>query len=82
MRTLKTGDRVKLTGQFLRSTGQMAGGEGCSRWTIVACSCGLCRAMPGHFVATDEDSYDQPGRPRHIATANLYRIRTLDSRNT
>ena len=33
---------VRLTGRFLRNTGQVAGGEGAKRWKIVACDCGAC----------------------------------------
>lgn len=32
--TLKVGDRVRLTGEFLRNTGQVTGGEGKSRWIV------------------------------------------------
>jgi predicted ABC-type transport system involved in lysophospholipase L1 biosynthesis ATPase subunit len=32
----KVGDKVQLTGQFLRSTGQVAGGEGQKVWTVKA----------------------------------------------
>lgn len=46
------GDRVRLTGAFLRNTGQIAGGEGQSRWTVTACLCSLCK--DGRFVKTDE----------------------------
>lgn len=59
----KPGTRVRLTGAFLRSTGQIAGGEGGKRWTVVECSCKLCQGNPGPkcqdkgawcFVAVDE----------------------------
>ncbi len=30
----KAGDRVQLTGKFLRSTGQIAGSEGQKKWTV------------------------------------------------
>jgi predicted ABC-type transport system involved in lysophospholipase L1 biosynthesis ATPase subunit len=36
MKEFKVGDRVQLTGQFLRSTGQVAGGEGQKVWTVKA----------------------------------------------
>ena len=35
------GTTVRLTGQFLRSTGQIAGGEGQSKWIVQPCDCGL-----------------------------------------
>lgn len=31
---ISKGDRVRLTGAFLRNTGQVVGGEGLSRWTV------------------------------------------------
>ena len=66
---MKVGDRVQLTGKFLRSTGQIAGGEGQSVWTIVNCPCSMCAS--GMYVAVNEPSYDDPERPRHMAEANL-----------
>ena len=68
------GTRVRLTGAFFRSTGQVAGPEGAARWTIVDCPCVLCagRAPSSRFVAVDE-----PGmtvRWRHINAANLEAI--------
>lgn len=46
------GARVKLTGVFLKNTGQRVGGEGEARWTVVACDCSMCAG--GRFVALDE----------------------------
>ena len=68
------GTRVRLTGTFLRSTGQLAGGEGASKWTIVACDCALCAdRTPGwRFVAVDEPGFD--GGQRHFNAANLEAI--------
>jgi hypothetical protein len=68
MMMTKPGDRVRLTGAFLRSTGQHTGPEGLSRWRVVQCDCGLCRR--GGFTAVDEQGEHGP---RHIATANLER---------
>lgn len=79
MRKLQPGDRIKLTGKFLRNTGQVVGGEGQSTWTVVACNCSLCQA--GRFVATDEPSSFDSMERRHLATANVYRVGTLDARN-
>lgn len=69
MKRLNIGDPVKLTGSFLRSTGQIVGGEGQSTWIIVACDCALCKS--DRFVAVNEPSYDDPQRPRHMAVGNL-----------
>jgi len=68
------GTRVRLTGAFLRSTGQVAGPEGSSIWTIVACDCVLCadRMTGWRFVAVDEDGFE--GALRHINAANLEAI--------
>jgi hypothetical protein len=71
------GTRVRLTGYFLKATGQQAGGEGHKRWTVMPCGCELCRS--GRFVAIDEpatDFYDdvppeQRPKWRHVAIGNL-----------
>lgn len=47
------GMRVRLTGDFLRSTVQVAGGEGASRWTVVECGCPMC-GRDGAFCAVNE----------------------------
>ncbi len=39
---IMVGAVVRLTGRFLRTTGQEASSEGAKRWTIVACDCGIC----------------------------------------
>ena len=43
---LQVGDKVRLTGKYLKSTGQQRGGEGQSVWLITALS--------GPFVVTNE----------------------------
>ncbi len=76
------GTKVRLTGIFLKNTGQIAGGEGQSKWLIVACSCSLCKQ--GDFVAVNEPHLCQKDprgyedlapedRPkwRHFAAGNL-----------
>jgi len=50
--TFKPGDTVQLTGQFLRSTRQIAGGEGQLTWKVRECPCRLC--AKGQFVCVDE----------------------------
>lgn len=72
-RPLTPGDRVRLTGDFLRNTGQQAGGEGLSRWIVQLCKCPLCKT--GQYVATNERSHDDPEHPRHINAGNLERCR-------
>lgn len=63
------GARVRLTGEFLRNTGQIAGGEGSARWIVQPCSCGLCKT--GRFIAVDQPSTDDPGQARHINAGNV-----------
>ncbi len=69
------GTTVRLTGEFLRNTGQQAGGEGHSKWIVVECGCGLCGV--GKFLAVDEPGIDNPDRPRHINYANLEKCRPV-----
>jgi hypothetical protein len=74
------GDKVRLTGKFLRNTGQIAGGEGQSKWTVVPCGCGLCRG--GDFVAvnqsTTQDFDDGKEHFRHINAGNLVKCGVPD----
>ena len=65
------GTRVRLTGKFLRNTGQHTGSEGQSRWTVTGCACGLCKN--GRHVATDEPGYyfSEDGLMRHFDYTNL-----------
>lgn len=46
------GARVKLTGVFLKNTGQRVGGDGAKVWTVVAHACSMCES--GRYVAVDE----------------------------
>lgn len=63
------GVRVRLTGEFLRNTGQLAGGDGASRWIVQACDCGLCKVGP--YIAVDEPSTDEPSQARHVNYGNV-----------
>lgn len=80
------GTRVRLTGRFLRDTGQIAGDEGSRVWTIVACDCAICRRNDDEYavVAVDEPhacqsdprgyediAVDERPRWRHIHAGNL-----------
>jgi len=76
MAKFEIGDRVMLTAMFLRSTGQVVGGEGFSRWTVVGCDCASCAT--GRFVAVNEPSAGDPTRPRHFNVFNLIREGKLD----
>ncbi len=80
MRTKPTpGTRVRMTGEFLRITGQQRGAEGLSQWTVRECSCGLCKL--GRHVAVDEcqranPALDPDASWRHICFGNLEKLRT------
>jgi hypothetical protein len=91
MRAIQPGDVVKLTGTFLKNTGQRKGSEGAKKWTVRACDCPLCSR--GEFVSTDEKlssgwftaeelAADPSLLWRHINKGNVYVVGTLDSRNT
>ena len=67
------GVRVRMTGEFLRNTGQFAGQDAHARWIVQECSCGLCKG--GRFVAVNERSVDNPDAARHINIHNLERCR-------
>lgn len=81
---IKVGDKVRLTGEFLRNTGQHTGRSGISVWTV--------RAIEGTFVITDEptSAHDlatwwpdiKPGHPdyesiawRRFAAGNLQLVK-------
>jgi hypothetical protein len=70
---IPAGARVRMTGEFLRNTGQIAGGEGQRVWKVRSCDCMLCAG--GRFVAVNERSaydYGSADKPwRHIAIGNL-----------
>lgn len=86
-KTFNPGDRVRLTGAFLRNTGQIAGGEGRSVWTVqVHPGCKMCasgdmiltnqeRSTPEDFTP-EEYAADPLLRYRHINAANLQRVRS------
>ena len=76
---IKVGDKVKLTGKFLRNTGQFTGSEGLSQWIVQACPCSLCE--DGRYVAVNEPSASDPDRPRHFNARNLYKVGTRVSDN-
>ena len=80
------GDKVRLTGAFLRSTGQYVGQEAHNRWTVQAHpGCKLC--ADGRFILTDELRQDDDmftaeelaANPllkyRHVNASNVERCR-------
>ncbi len=76
---MKPGTKVRLSGVFLRNTGQMTGGEGLSKWTVVECDCSLCAS--GRFVAVDEPGGATLSGHRHFAEANLVQVGVPSIRN-
>lgn len=74
------GDVIQLTADFLRSTGQVVGGEGHKRWTVISCNCALCQ---DDYVATNEPradydpELDADYRYRHFHRANVQRVGEL-----
>lgn len=77
MNPFKIGDKVKLTGKFLKNTGQVTGGEGQSTWTVT----GFWGGEGGmDFVITDESS-DLDGHMRSIHFSNLFKVGTLTTKN-
>ena len=61
------GDRVRLTGQFLRSTGHYTGHDAHTTWTVMGVD-----TLPGlTLVAIDEPSFAPTERYRRINAANL-----------
>jgi len=76
MRRPDVGDRIKLTADYLRSTGQLVGGEGRNIWTVVSCDCQLCQR---DFVAVNEPTMfrDEVDGPRHFNVANIQRVGEL-----
>jgi hypothetical protein len=87
-REFTPGTKVKLSGQYLRNTGQTKGGEGALRLIVRECDCAFCKR--GTHVATDQESlYSSPEeiqadprlRWRHIAKEALTIVGQLDLRN-
>jgi len=75
------GSKVRLTGYFLKSTGQIKGEEGAKRWTVVDCGYDCLCGLGGH-VGVNEPTDTSTGYDdiapevrakmvRHIALGNL-----------
>ena len=78
MKALVVGERVKLTGEFLRNTGQQLGGEGWSVWVITGFSNGGRWAITNEVAQTglyseSELKADPTLAFRRIAVQNLRR---------
>ena len=86
--TIRVGDKVKLTGKHLKSTGQRTGAAGLSTWIVTAIS--------GNFAVTNQESSpelvaqmftaaelasDPTLKFRRIHVGNLFKVGTLTSKN-
>ena len=86
--TIKVGDKVKLTGKHLKSTGQQGGSAGLSTWIVTA--------LDGNFAVTNQESSpelvaqlftveelasDPTLKFRRIHVGNLYKVGTLTVEN-
>lgn len=85
---LQIGDRVKLTGKFLKNTGQRTGSAGLDTWTIVGFwgDGDYAFVSEPHACQSDPTGYEDlapEDRPkwRSIAVANLYKVGTLTPDN-
>lgn len=72
------GSKVRFTGEFLKNTGQQAGGEGGKVFTVKPCpGCNLCSS--GRFLSVLDPEY--PGDTRHVAVGNICGEHELTIRN-
>jgi len=83
-RDFQVGTRVKLTGKFLKSTGQHASPEGRKVWTIKGFERDWAivdELADTSYFTPEELAADPTLQYRRIATANLCIVGQLDSRN-
>jgi hypothetical protein len=85
---IKVGDKVKLTGKFLRSTGQGSSKEGRKTWTVTAISGSFAvtdekhPADYAHMMWTDAELAADPSLWfRRIALGNLFKVGTVTVAN-
>ncbi len=82
---INVGDRVKLTGKFLKNTGQLTGGEGLSTWVVTGFSGSWAitnqELSNTSWFTPDELASDPTLRFRRIAVSNLYKVGTLTTEN-
>jgi len=83
--TFNPGDRVRLTGKFLRNTGQVKGREAVACWTVQTCSCaqGMCgnptytltnQSADTSYYTVDELKEQPCLYWRRIASSNLEKV--------
>ena len=81
---LKIGDRVKLTGKFLKSTGQQTGREGATVFTVVGFDGNWAvvdQKLEGSYFTDAEIAANPSLAFRRIALGNLFKVGTTTPRN-
>jgi len=77
--TFKSGDKVQMTGKFLRSTGQYTGKDAHGKWLVVAVQGSMVlvneSAVTDYYTA-DEMKADPSLQYRRINASNLERVRS------
>lgn len=71
---IKIGDRVRLTGEFLRNTGQVVGSAGLDRWVVTAIDRDWAitnEKLEGGWFTAEELKEDPSLAYRRIALGNL-----------
>ena len=84
MEIIKPNDRVRLTAQFLRNTGQIKGPDGAQTWIVKYVRGNIAHVNEPADLSfyTDEELTAEPWlKWRAINVANLYRVGTLTARN-
>lgn len=86
MRDFQTGDTIKYTGAFLKSSGLTRGLAPLMRFKVRACDCALCQG--GSYVAVNSQTvfFDPAADPDsarwlHIHKDNVYRVGTSHKGN-
>jgi hypothetical protein len=84
-RKFEVGQKVKLTGKFLKSTGQGRGSAGLDTWTITGITSNgwaiTDEPTDTSYYTAAELAEDPTLKFRRIALANLYIVGQIDSRN-
>lgn len=86
-RDFQPGTRVRLSGKFLRSTGQLAGGEGRKVWAVLDIETAAHWIVVDEPACTDRYTAAELGKEpslafRRIAKANLVIVGQTDARDS
>lgn len=77
------GDKVRLTGKYLRNTGQYKGSEGMARWIVQACKaatpCRMCAG--GVYILTNEPADTAGLTAEDLVQAPCARWRRINAAN-